>query len=437
MSSISRTSRPPPRQGQTAQQPTSATTNPKGLFGRYGPAVATFILNFTRGGTADKKAMPAQARKLLDVGLWGIPPKAQLRHKIAAGDRVLVFVGAPDRLFIGDAVVQSAYHEWTADEAARYPMTSTFDHGLALVESRLWSKPLAVMSVWPHTQAAKTNPTALWYGAVANVSTTDADLLLAAGVGNAAAQDASPQTTTGSGASPSPAQPAQPASLASSAPSAGAALPESDALFRVGERLKRFLLNPKPIQEDGTRAWFIDKLLDALGYNDFDDVDHGSAQTSGTFPDYVLRAGGQRVMAVEAKRLGAPLGEKEASQLVSYCSVVGVRWGALSDGRQLQIYDAPVVGVKPADRLVLQIDLADYADRDDFDTRIWPAASMLSKAAMVTGDELERHAARELIRTILADSSSASVNALQQELQARKVLISPSETAALLAELIG
>jgi hypothetical protein len=82
--------------------------------------VATFILNFTRGGTKDKKAMPAQARQLLEVGLWGIPPNAQLRHKIAPRDRVLVYVGAPDRVFIGDAVVQKGYHEWTADELAKY-----------------------------------------------------------------------------------------------------------------------------------------------------------------------------------------------------------------------------------------------------------------------------------------------------------------------------
>jgi predicted type IV restriction endonuclease len=214
-------------------------------------------------------------------------------------------------------------------------------------------------------------------------------------------------------------------------------LPESFALFVAGERLKKFLLNPKPIQEDETRAWFIDKILDALGYSDFDDVEHGSAQSSGTFPDYVLRAAGERVMAVEAKRLDANLGAKEASQLVSYCSVVGVRWGVLTDGRQVQVYDAPVVGVKPADRLVLQINLADYADRDDFDTRIWPAASMLLEGGVVTGDELERHAARELIRTILADATSSSIEALRQELQARKVIVSSAETAALLAELIG
>jgi hypothetical protein len=93
--------------------------------------------------------------------------------------------------------------------------------------------------------------------------------------------------------------------------------------------------------------------------------------------------------------------------------------------------------VPPVDRLVLQIDLAEFADRDDFDTRLWPAAAMLTRQAMATGEELERHAARELIRTILADPTSASVKSLQQELQSRKVLVSAAETAALLGELIG
>ena len=66
-------------------------------------------------------------------------------------------------------------------------------------------------------------------------------------------------------------------------------------------------------------------MLDALGYSDFDDIEHGSSQASGTFPDYILRAGHDRVIAVEAKRLGASLGPKEAAQLVSYCYLTGDR----------------------------------------------------------------------------------------------------------------
>jgi type I restriction and modification enzyme subunit R-like protein len=402
--------------------------------------VANYILNFTRGGTSEKKGMPAQARQLLQRGLWGIPASAQLKGKIIAGDRVFVFVGAPDRVFVGDAVVDSGYHGWTSDEADRYPTTTSFDHGITLAQARVWPKPLPITSAWPQTHAAKTNPKALWYGAIAKLSTADADLILATGLG--AGKPPAPVSST---TSPPSATTQQVASVQTPMPnvqstvagSGATGSPESSQLFGVGERLKRFLKDPKPMNEDGTRAFFIDRLLDALGYSDFDDLEHGSAQASGTFPDYILRAGGQRVMAVEAKRLGAQLGEKEAAQLVSYCSVVGVRWGVLTDGRHLHVYDAPVVGVLPADRLVLQVDLADYADRDDFDTRLWPAAAMLCKEAMGTGHELERHAARELIRTILTDASSASVKALQDELQARKVMVSTVETASLLGELIG
>lgn len=391
--------------------------------------MASYILNFTRGGTKEKKAMPAQARQLLELGLWGIPPNAQLRNKIAPGDHVLVFIGAPDRVFVGDALVQSGYHPWTPDEAARYPMTSTFEHGITLTQARVWPKALQIMSVWPQTHGAKTNPKALWYGALANVSAADANLILGAGVG-----ETMPMGLATPNSSPSTPAPSVPP--VSKVP-LGAGLPESETLFAVAERLKKFLSDPKPVNEDGTRAFFIDRILDALGYTEFEDLEHGSGQASGTFPDYILRTGGQRVMAVEAKRLGAPLGEKEAAQLVSYCSVVGVRWGVLTDGRQLHVYDAPIVGVQPSDRLVLQVDLVDYADRDDFDARLWPAAAMLAKKAMVTGQDLERHAARELIRTILVDASSTSVKALQQELQARKVIISPVEAATLVAELIG
>jgi predicted type IV restriction endonuclease len=278
-----------------------------------------------------------------------------------------------------------------------------------------------VRDVWREDQSK-----ALWYGAIVALSAADADLILS--VGN-------------SGAFPTPTVTSlaarDPSFAVTSAPAAPAANPESEALFALAERLKKFLAHPKPINEDGTRAFFIDKILDALGYNDFDDLEHGASQASGTFPDYILRASGHRVMAVEAKRLGAALGDKEAAQLVSYCTVVGVRWGTLTDGRLVQVYDAPVVGIPPEDRLVLQIDLADYVDRDDFDTRVWPAASMLAKPAMATGGLLERQAARELVRTIIAEPKSATVKSLQKELQARKVVLSTAETASILAELIG
>ena len=40
----------------------------------------------------------------------GVPPKTQLRTQVKPGDRVIAYVGAPERLFVGDAVVERGYH---------------------------------------------------------------------------------------------------------------------------------------------------------------------------------------------------------------------------------------------------------------------------------------------------------------------------------------
>ena len=56
---------------------------------------------------------------------------------------------------------------------------------------------------------------------------------------------------------------------------------------------------------------------------------------------------------------------------------------------------------------------------------------------MQTGEALERFAARELIRELLSDPRSGSVKAIRRELQAKKVILSESTTASLLAELLS
>src|SRR4051794_34531646 len=124
-----------------------------------------WILNFTRGGTKLKKLMPEQAQKLLEIGLWGIPETAQARRSLAPGDRVLVYVGAPDRIFIGDATIASGWHEWTKaegqDEATQYAEAGTFGAGIALSNCRIWDTPVELGQVWPRTQGASRNPNAV------------------------------------------------------------------------------------------------------------------------------------------------------------------------------------------------------------------------------------------------------------------------------------
>ncbi|HWT91456.1 MAG TPA: hypothetical protein VN238_00530 [Solirubrobacteraceae bacterium] len=383
--------------------------------------MADWVLNFTKSGVKVKKQLSAQARELLDAGLWGLPSTAQARDRIAPGDRVLVYVGAPERVLIGEAVVNSSWHPWEAHEAAQYP--GTFESGIRLVSCVVWNKPIALDMVWPDTEGAKTNPKPRWYGAAVRLSSNDFAAIRAVGHEGKAPPVASANPTLVSpGGAPTP----------SSGP-----LSDSDALFAAAERLRKFLADPKPINETSTRAFFLDRVFDALGYDDFGDIDHGAAVQSGDFPDYVLRSNGQAVIAVEAKRLGHALGPKEASQLVKYCSVLGVRWGLLTDGRHLRVYDAPITGVPPEDRLVLTIDLADWVDREDFDLRRWPEAAMLTKAAMANGEAIERYAARELIRTILSDPSSMSIKALRADLEQRKVVLDQATIVSLVDELFA
>jgi predicted type IV restriction endonuclease len=152
----------------------------------------------------------------------------------------------------------------------------------------------------------------------------------------------------------------------------------------------------------------------------------------------VLRVNGQSAIAIEAKKLGAQLGSKEVGQVVAYCSHLGVRWGAVADGRHFKLYDAPMLGVKPEERLVLSVDLADYKNREDFDARIYPELDLIAKTELESGAGLERDTALEAVRELLTSSGSKTVKALRKELdETRHVRLSAAELSELVSELLG
>ena len=103
--------------------------------------------------------------------------------QVKPGDRVIAYVGAPERLFVGDAVVERGYHRWREDEAARFPDWLGYDHGITLVDVRIWPRAVPLMSVWPHMIGARTNPKALWFGGIIKLLPSDGRAILAAGVG--------------------------------------------------------------------------------------------------------------------------------------------------------------------------------------------------------------------------------------------------------------
>jgi len=86
-----------------------------------------------------------QAARLLRVGMWGVGPDEPHRAALAAGDLVLVYLGAPERTFVGRAELASAVRDWTPSEAPIYPGASP--GGVLLTHVEEWHPPVPMSSV--------------------------------------------------------------------------------------------------------------------------------------------------------------------------------------------------------------------------------------------------------------------------------------------------
>jgi hypothetical protein len=113
--------------------------------------VAHYLFNFVKGEAAQRSALREQAAGFLRVGMWGVGADEPHRDALAAGDLVLVYLGAPEREFIGRAELASAVHEWTPSEAQVYPGDSPSGVSLAQVEE--WEPPVPVNAVLSQIQS--------------------------------------------------------------------------------------------------------------------------------------------------------------------------------------------------------------------------------------------------------------------------------------------
>lgn len=371
-----------------------------------------YLFNFTKKGAAKGRSLREQAAELLDAKLWGIGAKTQNRGALAPGDRVLIYVGAPESSFVGQVELASPTHTWTPEEQARYP--GDWDSGVAFSKAELWPHPIPMKSILQSLELKETNPNAHFFGGVARIKQKDYETVVAA---------------ASSGPTPPPTPSPTPTPVADGSV-------DLDLLFTTVEKLKE--ATALSFSEYDTRAVFIDKYLEALGYSSLGDVQHGLPVDAGTFADYVVRVNDAAVIVIEAKKLGASLGKQEAAQVVGYCANLGVRWGAVTDGRYFKLYDAPVLGMAPEERLVLSVDLADYKDREDFEARVYPELELIAKKELETGGGLERRVAQEAARELLTSSESKTVKALRKELDETKAIkLTPAELADLVSELLS
>jgi Type I restriction enzyme R protein N terminus (HSDR_N) len=381
--------------------------------------VAYYLFNFTRKNARPGVPLADQAAELLAARLWGIGAKTPNKDRLSEGDRFLAYVGAPEQCLVGHGALAGGVHSWTPAEAASYP--GDWPAGVALAAARVWEESVPIDKVWPSMPSSANNPNAQFFSGVVQIKEKDYQVAVAAVDGGG-----------GIGA-PSPPIGGQ-ASAASVAPSSKALA----GLYATTEKLRQFLAasSPKKLTEEATRALFIDPMLQALGYTGFEDIDYGVKVETKDVADYVLNVEGEPAIVVEAKRLDTKLDAMHAAQVIKYASVMGVRWGLLTNGRVVQLFDR-IPNVSPLERLVFEVDLVDCADREEFEVKLFPDMSLLLKSTMAEGSGLDRRAAQKAVRDLLTTTGSAALEALRVELaESQLAHLSSAELAELTQELL-
>ena len=107
--------------------------------------VAHYLFNLVSSDVAPRLVLRERAAEFLRVRMWGIDAGEPHRNALAVGDLVLVYLGAPERMFIGRAELASAVHDWTPSEAQVYPGDCA--GGVLLAEFEEWDPPVPMSAV--------------------------------------------------------------------------------------------------------------------------------------------------------------------------------------------------------------------------------------------------------------------------------------------------
>jgi hypothetical protein len=152
-------------------------------------------------------------------------------------------------------------------------------------------------------------------------------------------------------------------------------------------------------------------------------------KNSQEFIDYVMHGASGPLLAIEAKPLQAVLSDKHAAQLIQYCAVEGVEWAALTNGRELQFFNAYLKGDLSAKR-VLRLDLLAFNSEAEFDA-LFELLWQLSRASMTTPEGvhlwLNRRRMDATIRAVLSDAHSATIKALRKALADAEIRATPQD----------
>jgi len=119
------------------------------------------------------------------------------------------------------------------------------------------------------------------------------------------------------------------------------------------------LLKKRDAKEADTRLLVDDILVNALGYDKFEDLTAEFA-VKNDLADYGIRVEKQLKAFVEVKRILQELSSKHLSQVESYALKEGVEWAILTNAQVWQVYHVePVKGKQSEVTLVFEVDILD------------------------------------------------------------------------------
>ena len=88
--------------------------------------------------------------------MWGIGRHERHRDALVPGDLALIYLPAPEAVFIGHAELATAVHDWTASEVEAYPGGSP--SGVLLSRVVEWVTAVPMDSVVERIDPTATNP---------------------------------------------------------------------------------------------------------------------------------------------------------------------------------------------------------------------------------------------------------------------------------------
>jgi hypothetical protein len=148
----------------------------------YAPCVAHYIFNVVKPDSADGPSPRERAAEFMRVRMWGVHADEPHCNALASGDLVLIYLGAPEREFIGRAELASAVHEWTPSEIQVNPGDSP--SGVLLAQVDAWDPPVPMNTVLAQIDPAE-NARADFEAGVARITVGEYETALAVAAGRA------------------------------------------------------------------------------------------------------------------------------------------------------------------------------------------------------------------------------------------------------------